>query len=122
MLSMIFTLRKACAASSMISQESLDSAMFSLSCLMPFPPVLGVPFLSITLSHSFFASLQLLKQSEHNRELTAEQRVLGGIHFVLVHLEQVKVHTGHSFDKSLERGVDLELLEEAGNDAACGGP
>merc|ERR1719339_523886 len=54
---MIFTLRKAWAASSMISYESLDSAMFSLSCLMPLPPVLGVPFLSITLSHSFLASL-----------------------------------------------------------------
>merc|ERR1719486_673087 len=57
MLSMILTLRKAWAASSMISKDSLDSAMFSLSCLMPLPPVLGVPFLSITLSHSFFASL-----------------------------------------------------------------
>merc|ERR1719147_89527 len=32
----------------MISQESFDSAMFSLSCLIPFPPVLGVPFLSTT--------------------------------------------------------------------------
>merc|ERR1719370_2006991 len=38
-------------------EESLDSAMFSLSCLMPLPPVLGVPFLSMTLSHSFLASL-----------------------------------------------------------------
>merc|ERR1719293_6373 len=54
---MILTLRKAWAASSMISEDSLDSAMFSLSCLMPLPPVLGVPFLSITLSHSFLASL-----------------------------------------------------------------
>merc|ERR1740128_28639 len=54
---MIFTFRKAWAASSMISYDSLDSAMFSLSCLMPLPPVLGVPFLSMTLSHSFLASL-----------------------------------------------------------------
>merc|ERR1719402_485712 len=53
---MIFTLRKAWAASSMISQDSLDSAIFSLSCLMPEPPVFGVPFLSITLSHSFLAA------------------------------------------------------------------
>merc|ERR1719362_2810313 len=37
-------------------EESLDSAMFSLSCLMPLPPVLGVPFLSMTLSHSFLAA------------------------------------------------------------------
>merc|ERR1719229_295609 len=56
MLSMIFILRKAWAASSMISQDSFDSAMFSLSCLMPVPPVFGVPFLSITLSHSFLAA------------------------------------------------------------------
>merc|ERR1719309_494742 len=52
---MIFTFRKAWAASSIISQESFDSAMFSLSCLIPFPPVLGVPFLSTTLSNSFLA-------------------------------------------------------------------
>merc|ERR1712106_755589 len=34
--------------------------------------------------------------------------VLGRVHCVLVHLEQVKVHTGHSFNKSLKGGVDLE--------------
>merc|ERR1712200_8883 len=51
---MILVLRKAWAAASMISQLSVDSATFSLSCLMPVPPVLVGPFLSITLSHSLF--------------------------------------------------------------------
>merc|ERR1712012_905734 len=58
---MIFILRKAWAACSVISEDSLDSAMFSLSCLMPVPPVLGVPFLSITLSHSFLAATPSLR-------------------------------------------------------------
>merc|ERR1719507_1579750 len=122
---MIFTLRKSLGGIihdlvgefglSDVLPQLLDAVASSLGCSI---------FVNhlVTLILRLLASLQLLKQSEHNRELTAEQRVLGGIHFVLVHLEQVKVHTGHSFDKSLERGVDLELLEEAGNDAACGGP
>merc|ERR1719153_833448 len=49
---MILDLRKTCAASSMISWLSLDSAIFSLNCLIPVPPVFGGPFLSMTLSHS----------------------------------------------------------------------
>merc|ERR1712088_738143 len=53
---MIFDLRKTCAASSIISYDSFDSAMFSLSCLIPVPPVLAGPFLSITLSHSLLAA------------------------------------------------------------------
>merc|ERR1719195_1197268 len=49
-------LRTAWAASSMISWLSLDSAMFSLSCLMPVPPVFFVPFRSMILSALFFAA------------------------------------------------------------------
>merc|ERR1719513_211087 len=50
----------------MISSLSLDSAIFSLNCLIPVPPVFGVPFRSIILSALFFApapSLSLVKSS-----------------------------------------------------------
>merc|ERR1719150_575034 len=53
---MILALRKVCAASSIISKLSLDSAIFSLSCLMPVPPPLAGPFLSMTLSQYLFAA------------------------------------------------------------------
>merc|ERR1719293_221903 len=122
---MILTLRKAWAASSMISEDSLDSAMFSLSCLMPLPPVLGVPFLSITLSHSFFASLPPFSFSSRARTTgnsPLKRGSFSGVHGVLVHLEQVQVHSWNSFDEALKGCVDLELLEEAGNHAASGGP
>merc|ERR1719228_2034972 len=95
--------------------QLLDTVASSLGC-------------SIFVNHlvalilGLLTALQLLKQSKHNRELTTEQRVLGGVHCVLVHLEEIKVHTRHSFNKSLKRGIDLELLEEAGNGAAGGGP
>merc|ERR1719195_493471 len=49
-------LRTAWAASSMISWLSLDSAMFSRSCLMPVPPVFFVPFRSMILSALFLAA------------------------------------------------------------------
>merc|ERR1719154_1076853 len=50
---MILVLKKAWAASSMISLLNLDSAIFSLSCLIPVPPVFGVPFKSMILSALF---------------------------------------------------------------------
>merc|ERR1719300_407477 len=117
-------------------EESLGSIVHDLvgqlGLCNVFPQLLGAVasslWCSIFVNHlvalilGLLAALQLLEQSEHNRELTTEQRVLGRVHRVLVHPEQVKVHTGHSFDKSLEGSVDPELLEEAGNNAACGGP
>merc|ERR1719397_2363029 len=63
---MILVFRKAWAASSMVSYLSLDSAIFSLSCLIPVPPVFGVPFRSIILSALFLApapSLSLVRSS-----------------------------------------------------------
>merc|ERR1719435_708593 len=63
---MILVFRKAWAASSMISWLSLDSAIFSLSCLIPVPPVFGVPLRSIILSALFLApapSLSLVRSS-----------------------------------------------------------
>merc|ERR1719192_641769 len=76
---MIFILRKAWAASSMISQDSLDSAMFSLSCLMPVPPVLGVPFLSITLSHSFLAATPSLRVATSSLTTSNSPRESGSL-------------------------------------------
>merc|ERR1719419_1560804 len=52
---MILLFKNAWAASSIISQLSFDSAMFSLSCLIPVPPVLGVPLRSMILSALFLA-------------------------------------------------------------------
>merc|ERR1719507_912280 len=122
---MIFTLRKSLGGIihdligelglSNVLPQLLDAVASSLGC-------------SIFVNHlvalilRLLAALQLLEQSKHNRELTTEQRVLGRVHRVLVHLEQIKVHTRHSFNKSLKGGIDLELLEEAGNDTAGGGP
>ena len=51
-------------ASSMISQLSLDSAIFSLSCLIPVP-IGGGPFLSITLSHSALAFCKKRKRKKN---------------------------------------------------------
>merc|ERR1719397_2037258 len=48
--------------------------------------------------------------------------VLAGVHGVPVHLEEVKVDTGNRLNESLKGGVDLELFEEAGDDAGSGGP
>merc|ERR1719435_273463 len=77
---MILVFRKAWAASSMISQLSLDSAIFSLSCFIPVPPVFGVPFRSIILSALFLApapSLSLVRSS-----LTTSNSPLNKVSFV----------------------------------------
>merc|ERR1719228_759568 len=76
----------------------------------------------VTLVLRLLATLQLLEQGQDNREFTSEERILGGVHGILVHLEQVQVHSWNSLDKALKGCVDLELLEEAGNHAASGGP
>merc|ERR1719411_1215567 len=71
-----------------------------------------------TLAVSSKISNQLLD----DLELSSEESVLVGVHLVSVHLEERQVHAGHSLDESLEGGGDLELLVEAGSDAAGGGP
>merc|ERR1712179_1614 len=58
----------------------------------------------------------------NNFKLTPEQTILLGVHSVSVHLEQVQVDSRNSLNKTLKGGIDLELLEEAGNDTASGGP
>merc|ERR1711990_487631 len=55
-------------------------------------------------------------------ELSSEESILVGVHLISVHLEERQVHAGHSLDEALEGGGDLELLVEAGGDAAGGGP
>merc|ERR1719458_830912 len=86
MLSMILTFRKAWAASAMISDDSLDSAMFSLSCLMPVPPVLGVPFLSITLSHSFLAATPSFRVATSSLTTSNSPRKRGSLLASMVYL------------------------------------
>merc|ERR1719225_2506452 len=83
---MIFILRKAWAASSMISQDNFDSAMFSLSCLMPVPPVLGVPFLSITLSHSFLAATPSFRVATSSLTTSNSPRKRGSLPASMVYL------------------------------------
>merc|ERR1719411_1220964 len=78
--------------------------------LVAFP--LGGLAISTELSNELFDHL----------ELSSEESVLVGVHLVSVHLEERQVHAGHSLDESLEGGGDLELLVEAGGDAAGGGP
>merc|ERR1712110_861472 len=56
-----------------------------------------------------------------NLELAPEEGIPGWVHDVIVCLEEGGVHSGHSLDKALEAGGDLELLEQAGGDAASGG-
>merc|ERR1719411_657253 len=71
-----------------------------------------------TLAVSSKISNQLLD----DLELSSEESILVGVHLVSVHLEERQVHAGHSLHESLEGGGDLELLVEAGGDAASGGP
>merc|ERR1712165_27254 len=54
-------------------------------------------------------------------KLTTEEGILGHVHAVPVHLEEVKVDTGDGLDESLVGGGKLELSEEAGSHAAGGG-
>merc|ERR1712020_322866 len=76
----------------------------------------------VALILGLLATLELSDQVHDHGELTPEERILGGVHCVLVHLQQVQVDAGDGLDEALERGVDLELLEQARNDAAGGGP
>merc|ERR1712061_311692 len=97
--------------------------MFSLSCLMPVPPVLGVPFLSMTLSHILGGSTVLQSSNKllDNLKFSSEKRILLGVHGVPVHLQEAKVDSRDSLHKTFKGSIDLELLEEAGNDTAGGG-
>merc|ERR1719411_1750205 len=71
-----------------------------------------------TLAVSSKISNQLLD----DLELSSEESVLVRVHLVSVHLEERQVHAGNSLNETLEGGGDLELLVEAGGDAAGGGP
>jgi hypothetical protein len=73
------------------------------------------------LSQTFFAVPKLLNQFHHDRELSPEEGVLVHVHLVSVHLQQVQVHSRDGLDETIKGGGDLELLEEAGHDAASGG-
>merc|ERR1711936_287906 len=76
----------------------------------------------VALVLGLLATLELADEVHDHGELTPEERILGWVHCVLVHLQQVQVDAGDSLDETLERGVDLELLEQTGDDAAGGGP
>merc|ERR1719411_726528 len=67
-------------------------------------------------------SSKISNQLLDDLELSSEESVLVGVHLVPVHLEEGQVHAGNSLDETLEGGGDLELLVEAGGDAAGGGP
>merc|ERR1719411_2435258 len=71
-----------------------------------------------TLAVSSKISNQLLD----DLELSSEESILVGVHLISVHLEERQVHAGNSLNETLEGGGDLELLVEAGGDAAGGGP
>ena len=64
---------------------------------------------------------QLGNQLLDDLELATEERVLGHVHLVAVHLEQVEVDPGHSLHEALVGSGQLELPEEAGSHAASGG-
>merc|ERR1719411_1649939 len=66
-------------------------------------------------------SSKLSNKLPDDLELSSEESVLVGVHLVSVHLEERQVHAGNSLDESLEGSGDLELLVEAGGDAASGG-
>ena len=53
-------------------------------------------------------------------ELSSEEGILGHVHLVPVHLEEVEVDSGNGLDESLVAGSELELPEEAGSNAAGG--
>merc|ERR1719507_2367451 len=71
---------------------------------------------------TFTVSAKISHKLLDDLELSSEESILVGVHLVSVHLEERQVHAGHSLDESLEGGGDLELLVEAGSDAASGGP
>ena len=65
--------------------------------------------------------LQSSNQLFYYLKLSPEEGILLGVHGVSVHLEQVKIDSRNSLHKTFKGGIDLELLEEAGNDTAGGG-
>merc|ERR1719500_771409 len=71
---------------------------------------------------TFTVSAKISYKLLDDLELSSEESILVRVHLVSVHLEERQVHAGHSLDESLEGGGDLELLVEAGGDAASGGP
>merc|ERR1719309_9129 len=54
-------------------------------------------------------------------ELASEEGILGHVHLVSVHLQEVEVDSGNGLDETLVGGGELELSEEAGGDASGGG-
>merc|ERR1719193_938488 len=65
---------------------------------------------------------KLSNQLLDDLKLASEEWVLGHVHLVPVHFEQVKVDTGNSLNQSLVGSSQLELPEEAGGNTASGGP
>merc|ERR1712088_327968 len=64
--------------------------MFSLSCLMPVPPVFGVPFLSITLSHSFLAATPSFRVATSSLTTSNSPRKRGSLLASMVYLSILK--------------------------------
>merc|ERR1711962_547021 len=64
--------------------------------------------------------LDLAHQFHDHGEFSAEESILSRIHGVLVHLKEVKINSGNGLNKTLEGGIDLELLEQTGDDTASG--
>merc|ERR1712141_626671 len=99
-----------------VLSELLDTSTSSLGTTILVNDL--VAFSLGTLAVSSKISNQLLD----DLELSSEESVLVGVHLVSVHLEERQVHAGNSLNETLEGGGDLELLVEAGGDAASGGP
>merc|ERR1711931_298500 len=75
----------------------------------------------VTLPLGGLAVGKLSHQLLDHLKLTSEEGILGHVHAVPVHLEEVKVDSGDGLDESLVGGGKLELSEEAGSHAAGGG-
>merc|ERR1711997_287975 len=99
-----------------VLSELLDTSTSSLGRTILVNDLVALSLGTLTVSTKI--SNQLLD----DLELSSEESVLVGVHLVSVHLEERQVHAGDGLDESLEGGGDLELLVEAGGDAAGGGP
>jgi len=54
-------------------------------------------------------------------EFSSEEGILGHVHLVSVHLEEIKVDSRNSLNKAFIRGSKLEFSEEAGGNTSSGG-
>merc|ERR1712106_128836 len=72
----------------------------------------------ITLILGSSTILQCGDKGLDNFKFTSEKRILGGIHCVSVHLEQIKIDSRNSLHQTLKRGIDLEILEKTSNNTS----